>query len=176
MRQITSISKLQSPIAPFPPPPFPTDISPTRGDRWSNSAGPDDGRTAGGAVQLPAGAAVHHHPPQGPPPSPRRPIAKFNAKVMRDRVRLRAAMQERPAKRAGQPFRENDGIPRHVRSDDAFSTSCLNYATSRHITRLQIPPAVRLRSRDHLLPCNVRTDFYCHFRNQITPVSKLEVT
>ncbi|XP_028038651.1 uncharacterized protein LOC114249327 [Bombyx mandarina] len=29
--------------------------------------------------------------------APRRPIAKFNAKVMRARVRLRAAMQERPA-------------------------------------------------------------------------------
>ncbi|CAG4986702.1 unnamed protein product [Colias eurytheme] len=33
------------------------------------------------------------------PLDPRRPIAKFNAKVMRERVRLRAAMQERPTAR-----------------------------------------------------------------------------
>ncbi|KAL0869197.1 hypothetical protein ABMA27_007476 [Loxostege sticticalis] len=53
-------------------------------------AGSDDGRLAGEgrcSCRLP----VHHHPPRGP----------FNAKVMRARVRLRAAMQERPA--AGEP-------------------------------------------------------------------------
>lgn len=55
----------------------------------------DDGRRGRGAVQLP----VHLQPSaaRAPRPPPRRPIAKFNAKVMRARVRLRAAMQERPA-------------------------------------------------------------------------------
>ncbi|XP_028176247.1 uncharacterized protein LOC114364329 [Ostrinia furnacalis] len=74
-------------------------------DTWKRviaCAGSDDGRLAGegrcscrGAA-CPAGAS---HPPG--PPAPARPIAKFNAKVMRARVRLRAAMQERPA--AGEP-------------------------------------------------------------------------
>lgn len=58
-------------------------------------------RKAGGReVQLPVhrGRGARGLSPPGPA-APRRPIAKFNAKVMRERARLRAAMQERPATR-----------------------------------------------------------------------------
>lgn len=71
---------------------------------------------AGGAVQLSADAS--HTSPEGArgrvwgagggAPCARRPIAKFNAKVMRARLRLRAAMQERPAIRAEPQFLTGD--------------------------------------------------------------------
>lgn len=53
-------------------------------------------------MQLPPAGASSSPPGLRRPLAPR-PIAKFNAKVMRARVRLRAAMQERPA--AGGPAR-----------------------------------------------------------------------
>lgn len=71
------------------------------GDGWSCGHGrAGDGRPGRGAVQLPLAGAS---PSPRPPPAPHRPIAKFNAKVMRARVRLRAAMQERRRQAAGSP-------------------------------------------------------------------------
>lgn len=58
----------------------------------------DDGRMAGeGRCSCRCITIPGFRTPHPPASSPRRPIAKFNAKVMRARVRLRAAMQERPA-------------------------------------------------------------------------------
>ena len=63
------------------------------------SARRKDGGRGGAAAGASAGGRgpAPTRPPG--PLAPRRPIAKFNAKVMRERVRLRAAMQERPATR-----------------------------------------------------------------------------
>ncbi|KAJ0173685.1 hypothetical protein K1T71_010834 [Dendrolimus kikuchii] len=55
--------------------------------------GAGEGRCSCRCISIPRRAAA----PAPRSPAARRPIAKFNAKVMRARLRLRAAMQERPA-------------------------------------------------------------------------------
>ncbi|CAB3246008.1 unnamed protein product [Arctia plantaginis] len=79
-------------------------------------------RERGGAA---AGASSPRRLWGRPVPCPRlphRPIAKFNAKVMRARVRLRAAMQERPAAGDRQAVSASPTIALHTASQFPHST------------------------------------------------------
>lgn len=81
--------------------------------------------------------------PRPGPTAPRRPIAKFNAKVMRERVRLRAAMQERPATRPAVT------LSTHCSHDEAaYRIACITGQHSCNVPSNQAAPVEPKSSRD----------------------------
>ncbi|KAH9636623.1 hypothetical protein HF086_003441 [Spodoptera exigua] len=124
------------------------------------------GGAAAGASPSPGEVAL----PAARGPPPRRPIAKFNAKVMRARVRLRAAMQERPAAGSRRAVSASPTTALHTASPFPHSRVPAGHLTNNYssvkIVTLRPSASLAPHKRGRAIPSR-SAYIYRHFRQTV---------